>query len=144
MELRQLRYFVAVADHLHFGRAAAWIGMEQSPLSRAIKAFEIELGVKLFATSTRRTDLTTAGTVLLQDARRILAATEQTKARMSSFSATTATEIILGVCEGALDARLARLLSRFRETSPFNQIRLRELSFAHQLTVRTSSRGPSI
>jgi DNA-binding transcriptional LysR family regulator len=73
VELRQLRYFVAVAEELHFGRAAERLHMSQSPLSRAIRELERELGLVLFVRTTRRVELTPAGSVLLERSRRALA-----------------------------------------------------------------------
>lgn len=73
VELRQLRYFVAVAEELHFGRAADRLHMSQSPLSRAIRELERELGLVLFVRTTRRVELTAAGSVLLERSRRALA-----------------------------------------------------------------------
>ena len=73
VELRQLRYFVAVAEELHFGRAAERLHMSQSPLSRAIRELERELGLVLFVRTTRRVELTPSGTALLERARRALA-----------------------------------------------------------------------
>jgi DNA-binding transcriptional LysR family regulator len=73
VELRKLRYFVAVGEELHFGRAAERLHMSQSPLSRAIRELERELGVVLFVRTTRRVELTRAGSALLVRARRALA-----------------------------------------------------------------------
>jgi DNA-binding transcriptional LysR family regulator len=73
VELRQLRYFVAVAEELHFGRAAERLHMSQSPLSRAIRELERDLGVVLFVRTTRQVELTAAGSLLLERARRALA-----------------------------------------------------------------------
>src|SRR4051794_31261827 len=72
IELRQLRYFVAVAEELHFGRAADRLHMSQSPLSRAIRELERDVGVVLFVRTTRRVELTPAGAALLERARRAL------------------------------------------------------------------------
>jgi DNA-binding transcriptional LysR family regulator len=72
LETRQLRYFVAVAEELHFGRAARRLGMAQPPLSRAIRELERQLGVRLLERTTRQVMLTPAGEVLLRDARTAL------------------------------------------------------------------------
>jgi DNA-binding transcriptional LysR family regulator len=72
LETRQLRYFVAVAEELHFGHAAERLGMEQPPLSRAIRELERQLGVPLLERTTRRVTLTPAGEVFLRDARTAL------------------------------------------------------------------------
>src|SRR3984957_7644526 len=74
LEVRQLRYFVAVAEELHFGRAAGRLGMAQPPLSRAIRDLERQRGVALLERTTRRVRLTAAGEVLLRDARTALEA----------------------------------------------------------------------
>ncbi|GAA0458976.1 LysR family transcriptional regulator [Actinoplanes capillaceus] len=72
LEVRQLRYFVAVAEELHFGRAAGRLGMAQPALSRAIRQLEQQLGVALLERTTRQVRLTAAGAVLLRDARTAL------------------------------------------------------------------------
>src|SRR3954467_6846865 len=69
LEVRQLRYFIAVAEELHFGRAAERLAMAQPPLSRAIRDLERQLGVDLFVRTTRQVALTPTGETLLIDAR---------------------------------------------------------------------------
>ncbi len=77
MDTRKLRYFTVVAEELHFARAAERLHIEQSPLSRAIKDLEYDLGVQLFERTTRSTHLTWAGQVFLDEARRVLFVLEQ-------------------------------------------------------------------
>ncbi len=77
MELRHLRCFLAVAEELHFARAAERLHIEQSPLSRTIKELEDELGARLFARTTRSTRLTRAGKLFLEHMPRVFAALQQ-------------------------------------------------------------------
>ncbi|MFG1927816.1 LysR family transcriptional regulator [Cryptosporangium sp. NPDC048952] len=84
LETRQLRYFVAVAEECHFGRAAERLGMAQPPLSRAIRDLERQLGVQLLVRTTRQVALTPAGETLLADARAALEAVGAAERRARS------------------------------------------------------------
>lgn len=79
MEFRHLRCFMAVAEELHFARAAEWLHIEQSPLSRIIKELEEELGVVLFARTTPSTQLTRAGKLFLEHVPSVLTALQQAR-----------------------------------------------------------------
>jgi DNA-binding transcriptional LysR family regulator len=86
VEIRQLRYFVAVAQTRHFGQAAERLHMAQSPLSQAIRQLESQVGATLFTRTTRRVELTPAGEALLRDALRILESVESAQERVRLVS----------------------------------------------------------
>jgi DNA-binding transcriptional LysR family regulator len=81
IELRHLRYFVAVAEELHFGRAAARLNISQPPLSQQIQILEQQTGARLFARTNRSVSLTAAGKQFLADSRQILAQVDDAAAR---------------------------------------------------------------
>ncbi|GGZ50836.1 LysR family transcriptional regulator [Streptomyces inusitatus] len=115
MELRHLRYFAAVAATRHFGRAAEQLHMAQPPLSQAIRRLETELGVELFARTTRQVSLTGAGEVFHTDVRRILESVEEAVARAGRFAAGVEGVIRVGLTGSAAYRRLpalARLVKR--------------------------------
>ncbi|MER6443713.1 LysR family transcriptional regulator [Streptomyces venezuelae] len=124
MELRTLRYFVAVAEELHFGRAATRLHMSQPPLSRAIKQLEAEVGALLFIRSAVGVTLTPVGTVLLDEARSLLAHADRVRVRVSA-AAGVAT-ITVGILGDGTDPGVARLAAAYRRAHPGVDIRIRD------------------
>ncbi len=119
MELRHIRYFVAVAEELHFTRAADRLGIKQPPLSLQIRQLEREIGTPLFHRLTRGVELTEAGALLLDDARRILDQVEQAKARALSRARGDTGRIHVGFA-GATDFQplLPEIIRSYRESFP--------------------------
>ncbi|MEU8585094.1 LysR substrate-binding domain-containing protein [Streptomyces abikoensis] len=124
MELRTLRYFVAVAEELHFGRAATRLHMSQPPLSRAIKRLETDVGALLFTRSPTGVTLTPVGTVLLDEARALLDHAERVRVRVSA--AAGAATITVGILGDSTDPAVSRLAAAYRRTHPGIDIRIRD------------------
>lgn len=112
MEIRELRYFVAVAEELHFGRAAQRLGMAQPPLSRAISLLERRLGTELLRRTSRSVALTDAGRVLLGEARGLLSAAEAAEVR-TRRAAQSSASVVLAAKAGASSELVAKLLHRY-------------------------------
>jgi len=133
VELRHLRYFITLAEELHFTRAAERLHIEQPPLSRAIKELEHDLGVDLFVRNRRGTVLTEAGATFLQGVRRVFAALKQAQENAQAVAAGLSGSLRIAVSDGAIDPRLSALLARCREEEPEIEIRLSEVPLAEQL-----------
>lgn len=133
MELRHLRYFIAVAEELHFARAAARLHIEQSPLSRAIKDLEYDLGIQLFERTTRSTRLTWPGQVFLGEARRVLSNLEQAKASAKTAATGYRGTLRIALSDGIASPRLVALLAQHREEEPEVKIHLFETTLAQQV-----------
>jgi DNA-binding transcriptional LysR family regulator len=119
MELRHLRYFVAVAEELHFTRAADRLGIKQPPLSLQIRQLERELGTSLFRRLTRGVELTETGTLLLDEARGILDQVERIKAGVQSRARGETGRIHLGfACATCFQPLVPGIIRAYRERYP--------------------------
>jgi LysR family transcriptional activator of glutamate synthase operon len=126
MELRQLRYLVAVADELHFTRAAAREHIAQPALSQQIRRLEDEVGLPLVERSTRRVVLTEAGETLVAGARRILAELEATRAELSDQAGVRTGHLAIGVTGTLGPFDVSRLLAAFHARYPGVELTMRE------------------
>ncbi|SPX16576.1 DNA-binding transcriptional activator XapR [Escherichia coli] len=108
-DLKLLRYFLAVAEELHFGRAAARLNMSQPPLSIHIKELENQLGTQLFIRHSRSVVLTHAGKILMEESRRLLVNANNVLARIEQIGRGEAGRIELGVVGTAMWGRMRRL-----------------------------------
>lgn len=132
MDLRLLRYFVAVAEELHFGRAAARLHMTQPPLSRAIKHLETDLGTVLLHRSPAGVTLTPAGAALYGEARTLLEQADRVRHRVAA--AAGAATLTIGTLADSAEQAGTRLAAAFRERHPDVHIRVREADFADPAT----------
>jgi len=133
MELRHLRCFLAVAEELHFARAAEKLHIEQSPLSRAIKELEEELGVRLFDRTTRSTRLTRAGKIFLEHVPRVFIALEQARQSVNAVAAGYQDQLRVALSDGITPSRLSALLAQCRQEEPDVEIRLFEMPLSQQI-----------
>lgn len=141
MELRHLRYFVAVAEELHFHRAAERLHISQPPLSQQIRALERELGIALFERNRRRVELTVAGASFLEDARAILEATERATGKVRRVAAGELGSLSIGFVGSAMfSPTLPAILREFRDRYGDVDLRLRELQTAEQLEALVAGR----
>jgi DNA-binding transcriptional LysR family regulator len=126
VELRQLRYFVAVAEELHFRRAAARLHVSQPPLSQQIRALEAEMGCTLLARTRRRVELTPSGAAFLRDARALLADLGGAVATARAIAAGQTGRLRVGFVGSALLSVVPGIVHRFREARPGVEVELRE------------------
>lgn len=133
METRQLRYFIAVAEELHFGNAAKKLNISQPPLSQQIQKFEDELGVLLFTRSKRVVSLTPAGKHLLTEAKEILAKIDRTYEKLRAVANGEEGHFDLGYIGPALDTPLADGIREFKHQYPKVKLELVEMPTNVQL-----------
>lgn len=132
MELRQLRYFLAVADELHFGRAAQKLHMSQPPLSVQVGRLEREVGTPLFERSTRRVALTPAGRHLQERARRIIDEVDAVRAEMRDYVDGLAGHLTAGFVSSANYTVLPEVVQLFRARRPNVNLTLVPLTSGEQ------------
>ncbi len=128
IDLRQLRYFVAVAEQLHFGRAAQRLGMAQPPLTQQIQKLERKLGYQVFVRQSRKIVLTEAGRVLVEEAVRILRGCDDAIERARRAGRGETGRIVLGTPPSVMLTALPGAIRRFRDRFHDVEIALRELS----------------
>ena len=129
-----MRYFIAVAEELHFGRAALRLHIGQPPLSQQLRRLELDLGVQLFRRTKRKVELTAAGAAFLDEAAAVLA--QAARARNAAIRAAKGEigELAIGfvpTCDGRL---LSRVIATLREMAPGLRVRIESLSTAAQAT----------
>jgi len=132
-ELRLVRYFVAVAEELHFGRAAHRLHMAQPGLSQQIKSLEQQLGVRLLDRTSRQVRLTPAGDLLLDEGRRLLALAERTADQVRRAGLGQIGRVTVAAIGSATYDIIPRLLREHRQRFPDVEVLLRELSTPAQV-----------
>ncbi|GAA2184498.1 LysR substrate-binding domain-containing protein [Micromonospora lupini] len=130
-ELRHLRYFVAVAEELHFGRAAVRLRMAQPPLSQQIRQLEAMIGTPLFVRTSRSVALTPAGEAYLDRCRRVLATVADDVHEAGRIGRGEQGRFDIGFVSSAIQLGLAGPIRRFRERHPAVHLRLHEAYTAH-------------
>lgn len=136
IELRHLRYFIAVAEELNFRRAAERVHIDQTPLSRTIRDLEDQLGVALFVRAPRKLHLTPSGLRLLKDARKVFIRMERAQRAARETDARFRAPIRIGIADGVAQLKLAQCLVKWRDVAPEIQLELTEMrapELAHAL-----------
>src|ERR1051326_972311 len=118
MELRHLRYVVALAEHLHFGKAAGYLNISQPPLSQQSRQLEDELGVKLFNRTKRQVQLTKAGEMLVDEARLIMAQVDHASRVATRVSEGDMGQLAIGIAGPADSPFFIDIFQRFAKRHP--------------------------
>jgi DNA-binding transcriptional LysR family regulator len=127
IELRHFRYFIAVAEELNFRRASERVHIDQTPLSRAIRDLEDQLGVALFVRAPRNLHLTPAGARLLREARKIFIRIERTLRAVRETDIRYRSPLRIGVADGISQPRLSECFMRWRNVAPEIPLELTEM-----------------
>ncbi|RQU17583.1 LysR family transcriptional regulator [Burkholderia cenocepacia] len=133
LDLRRLRYFVTVADELHFGRAAVRLRIAQPPLTRHIAALETELGIRLFERSTRAVQLTPAGVLFLEQARSVIHAVDEAEATARKMAQGTVGRVVIGYASSIpMSDAFSDIVRTVSRSMPEVELAFREVSTASQ------------
>lgn len=134
IELRHLRYFIAVAEELHFGRAAARLRISQPPLSQQIQILEQQIGARLLARTNRSVSLTAAGSQFLLDSRQILNQVDAAAGRAARLHQGETGELRIGFTSSAPFIKtVSDSLSTFRRSYPDVHLQMREINTREQI-----------
>lgn len=133
IDIRQLRYFLAVAGERSFTRGAERLHMAQPPLSRRIQELEAEIGTPLFERDKRPLRLTAAGQALYEQASMVMDAMDRLKARMGDITAAPRTRFTIGLVPSVLYARFPDVVGEFRRRCPHVELALAEMDSAEQV-----------
>ena len=140
IDLRRLRYFLAVANARSFTRAAEALHMAQPPLSKRIQELEAEIGALLFDRDTRPLELTPAGRVLFEQAVQVEQRMDQMAATMRQFVAARRPRLVLGLVPSGFYAHLPEMIRRYRDLAPEVQVSLREMTTLEQIAALKDKR----
>ncbi|HOF05521.1 MAG TPA: LysR family transcriptional regulator [Syntrophales bacterium] len=140
MELRHLTYFIAVAEELHFGRAAQRLHISQPPLSQQIRRLEEEIGVRLLNRTKRRVEITPAGEAFLAEARQIIAAAEEAVRRAVRADKGEIGSLAVGFIGSANYSVLPPVIREFRRRFPDVEISLTEMNTSNQIEALRAGR----
>jgi DNA-binding transcriptional LysR family regulator len=127
IELRHLRYFVAVAEELNFRRAAERVHIDQTPLSRTVRDLEDQLGVQLFVRTPRKLNMTPAGLRLLKEAHKIFIRIERAHRAVRETDARLRAPLRIGVADGIVQPKLSQCLISWRKVAPEIPVELTEV-----------------
>ncbi|MBH2043077.1 MAG: LysR family transcriptional regulator [Comamonadaceae bacterium] len=133
MDLRQMKYFLALAQELHFGRAAARLHMAQPPLTRQIRGLEDELGTTLFVRTAKGVELTAAGQALLDEVPNILSLTQRARERTQQAGQGLIGQLDVGIFGSGVLGVIPRLLAAFHQARAEVRIELHNLNKGEQL-----------
>ncbi len=124
LELRQYRYFVVLAEELHFARAAERLSIGQSNLSREIRSLGHQVGLRLFDRTSHHTELTVTGERLLESARRVLAAEEHARLGIGELRRGTRERLRIGICERVGCSRIGSAIAAWRRAASGSELRV--------------------